>query len=402
MAPHYKIENQLSDSLWMQNAPKVRPPWEFFANLNPKDAKSMRRIAEHLILSLYSQDDKASHLEAFMTDTEIFEVQRMGDEANGREDRIHGRKNDKWRAESPVEMMNTLMFKVLEWFGDGKDESDAEVLRRAAKASSFIDISVRQPNDYKVEYEAADDEWELFVEDEKAKAAKEAEKAQEALEAQEAEDARLAKIAEDEASGYADINQRPVLGNYTIWETIPRGRGRHVQERQFDDEYQDPLGFGFIGRGQFAAAYLPPTGGLMGQSSFDAAYGPPTGGLMGQGGQEPRRLNQPPDMRHLQIASTPDHTFDADILSGLNYGYPGAQRLSWDVDMASDDRTDRFHFHETEGGNSFLSGYDAETESGTTRSGRRKRKRVVDSPSSSGSAESVVRTYYINLNVSRF
>jgi hypothetical protein len=164
-APRFKIEHELATSIWMKRPRSgVQPPWEFFANLNVENSVSMRRIAEHLHYSLYHYHP--ADIEKRTTRTESFEVQRMLDEVNGREDketRIHNkRKGGKRRREPVTEKTNELLFNVLDWFAGSWQESDEGVLGRAEKVFGFINIYVRQPNLYKVEHATARAEWERF------------------------------------------------------------------------------------------------------------------------------------------------------------------------------------------------------------------------------------------------
>jgi len=96
-SPRFKTEHELATSIWMKKPRSgVRPPWEFFANLDVKDSVSMRHIAEHLHYSLY--DYHPADVEKCMTRTESLEVQRMLDEVNGRADKetgLHKRRGGK-------------------------------------------------------------------------------------------------------------------------------------------------------------------------------------------------------------------------------------------------------------------------------------------------------------------
>lgn len=106
----------------------------------------MRRIAEFLHKSLLV--NKFPDVMTRMNWVERYEALRMVDETK------------KYKAGQDT---NDLLEEVLKWFGESFEDTDKEVLTRAAKVRDFVTTYVRQPELYKREYERARDQWDIFI-----------------------------------------------------------------------------------------------------------------------------------------------------------------------------------------------------------------------------------------------
>jgi hypothetical protein len=118
----------------------VVQPWKYFANLDLKDAASMRRVAKYLYywVSPNGIDSRGDNDMYKLRVGEMLELNRMIDEADG----------------------NGLLTEMITWFSTFRDSQESEILERAQEVAGLVNYFVRRPHLYPTEHARERRKWE--------------------------------------------------------------------------------------------------------------------------------------------------------------------------------------------------------------------------------------------------
>jgi hypothetical protein len=140
---HHKKSEEIKESVWLKESSKIdiAPPWTFLADLDLRNASSMRRVATYFH---YRIVEKRHRQDPLMPELE------------GKESRELNRMEDEWAG-------NELLMDMLLWFSTFREAKDKQMLYRAKELGRLVNNYVRKPKQYPKEHAQERINWDNKV-----------------------------------------------------------------------------------------------------------------------------------------------------------------------------------------------------------------------------------------------